>query len=444
MVLAEPSVRSAAVGSGHADRHGYPSYGLVGSNSHTQARKAGPNQFEPESRAEPEQDSPLAALCPDGHWFQRICGHGNWKYHYKGCERWECAVCFERKLRLELVPEIVEALKLARKRRVTLKHLVLTWPGDDLGAQPTPEGAKRRSKDTAHLFQWFRRRGYEVDYLRVAETHKRGTVHFHYLAIMPGVDVGELRKQWKTYSGGARMLRLDSCFEKCPRCWEEGVPASKQADHKIVHWPGKGECAACGYKPSSSDGLAVAIAWEAGKYLSKEASARGIVKKLTRSKYWPDYKAIAKAEADARGSLCLDCDAGKDAHSLSALGHEYEKRGCKCPGCRIEHLCRYVGTGLMVKQDYPKLGTVGAMAAVYYPTGGGPCRCFGGEGADWRASTADKASLGLDEYRSMERHARDGPRDYTGPMPRTTLYLEERMSRWKALESEHGQVRGGN
>ena len=334
----------------HAGGHGYSSYPVT-TNAHNGSRKPGSN-------------APKAALCADGQWFQRACGHGNWEWVYKGCGKWSCAVCFERKLRLELVPEIDQALLLARSRRVTLKHMVLTWQGADLGAAPTSDGAERRRKDTAHLFQWFRRRGYTVDFLRVAETHKRGTVHFHFLVIMPGVDVGELRTQWKKYSRGAYRLWLESCYMKCPNCWDPAVPSRKQAKRKIVPWPWSGRCGECGYRLEHSGSLVNAIAWEAGKYLGKEGTTRGIVKKLTRSANWP------KAESKVKGGVCLECDE--------------------------EHSVRYVGPGHVLERTHAELGEVAGLAVAYYPVGGGGCNCFG-ESIEWRASIVEDSGTALQD-----------------------------------------------
>ena len=82
-------------------------------------------------------------LCTGGSWFQERCCHGSWCWRFSPCDKWSCEACRRRRVETELIPEILEAPKKTRRRRVSLKHVVLTWRGDDLGAQPTAAGAKR-------------------------------------------------------------------------------------------------------------------------------------------------------------------------------------------------------------------------------------------------------------------------------------------------------------
>ena len=159
-------------------------------------------------------------LCTGGSWFQERCCHGNWRWCCSPCDKWSCEACRRRRVETELIPEILEALNEARRRRVTLKHLVLTWRGDDLGAQPTAAGAKRRALDLAHLAQWLRRdRKSFFEYLKVAETHKSGKVHFHLLAIMPKVKQAELSHKWEDFARKSFKVGISACGIRCPNCW---------------------------------------------------------------------------------------------------------------------------------------------------------------------------------------------------------------------------------
>ena len=146
--------------------------------------------------------------CSQGYYQQIFSeGHGTWVWSYKPCHKWECAECGPRRRRTELVPEILEGMKCAWENGWPLRMVTTTWQAQDLSAQPTPAGAKRRREDIAHLAQSLRRNGGLFEYVRVAEAHKSGKVHCHFLVVMPYIDQRELSKRWKNFARGS--FRVD-------------------------------------------------------------------------------------------------------------------------------------------------------------------------------------------------------------------------------------------
>ena len=149
---------------------------------------------------------------------------------------WSCEPCRNRRGIEEIVPEVAAALRMARKLRVTLKPVVITWPGDSLAAEDSPAGAAARAKHIAALWQMLRKKNKFAHWLKVAESHKSGRIHFHFLVIMPGVS-RDLVAFWEKLTG-ANQLWIESTFLKCPNCWQDEIRANRQQNRKIV--PGQG------------------------------------------------------------------------------------------------------------------------------------------------------------------------------------------------------------
>jgi len=358
-------------------------------------------------------------ICMAGTVFQEVCGHGNWRWIWTPCDKWTCDICRQTKLFGELVPEIVKALAEARRQRFTLKLLTLTWQGQTLGAQPTPEGATRRGLDQQHLVQWLKRQGYlpkgEVYYLRVAETHRSGKVHLHLYMVLRFVPHALLKEAWRIITGGSYIIDLQAVYLKCPHCWVKGQTRTEKKRRSIVPWPSpRGKCSDCGYVIHDAGQLARGIAVEAGKYLAKDGT-EGVKKKLTRSgstcRYCPDCdvplvhpflewrprRFVSFPMADIRYSerfegwrvlreylgpavdirlvrdvnvwRCPDCGCVVDCPVVRATGWarfryevEQEQGGQAgksfCDDCEDEHAYTYVGTQLELLRDYPGLETV--------------------------------------------------------------------------------------
>jgi hypothetical protein len=247
-------------------------------------------------------------------------------------------------------------MKLAESRGLTLKHVVLTWQGDDLGAQPTREGAERRRLDIQHLAQTLRRKGKLFEYLRVSETHKSGKIHVHLLVIMPYVDQAFLSDVWKRHARGAFRVFIQAVGVRCPYCWP-GRNASQKAKRRsmIIPPPGKGRCTNCGYAPDWSleskwDEVAYAASLEAGKYLSKSEDTSTVVKRLSRTRLW-----------------AAECQL-KDDRPVAGL----------CEVCGDEHQVTFVGSEeVLVQNGYGGLLDVrGGSRVVWQAAGGDPCLCW--------------------------------------------------------------------
>ena len=321
--------------------------------------------------------------CLAGSVFQVVCGDGNWKWTWAPCGKWGCQPCRERRIAEDLVPEVLANMEQARRERLTLKFVTLSWQGDDLGAQPTPEGAKRRGLDRQHLAQWVRRDlGQVFEYLRVPETHRSGKVHEHMLVRMPYIRQKDLSRKWADFARGSFVVDVRAVFAKCPGCWPgPGAPEAVKKLSRITPWPGKGRCENCGYKPHPVELerlMVMGAAWEVGKYLGKAP-----VGKMTRSKGWQPPE-----PAD-------DAGAGK-----------------LCQGCGDEHRVTYVGPRLEVEASHPVISEALAFKMAYYPPGGSPCRCWG-ENRVWMESKGS-AGQGLGDLVGL---ARDGPGDdvHQGP-----------------------------
>jgi len=418
------------------------------------ATAAMPSLVTPEGVGYRTQDDGPA--CMAGSVFQELCGHGNWRWVWKPCDKWTCDICREHKLFGELVPEILKALAEARRQRVTLKLLTLTWQGRALGAQPTPEGAERRRLDVQHLVQWLKRRGYlpkkgEVFDLRVAETHRSGKVHLHLYIVLPFVPHAELKAEWETITAGSYVIDLQAVYLKCPRCWVKGQTRAEKKRRSIVPWPGSGKCSDCGYRvadkaawenvvigetatqtvrsqartASDFKALARGIAVEAGKYLAKDGTG-GVRKKLTRSGSVKRFCSRCDApmrQADVELGMyrCRSCEQFDADPVVVATGWarfrweveqvRAEQRGKSwCDDCEDEHGYTYVGTQAELLVQYSGFGAVlafsGGRGMGFVPVGGGACSCWGDELAWMRSRFTAGRGLG-----DLVHHARDGPGD---------------------------------
>jgi len=403
-----------------------PEFGLDGSRSGACMPVATgmPSLVTPKGVGYRTQDDGPA--CMAGSVFQELCGHGNWRWIWKPCDKWTCDICREHKLFGELVPELLKALAEARRQRVTLKLLTTTWQGRTLGAQPTPEGAERRRLDLQHLIQWFKRQGYlpkkgEVFYLRVSETHRSGKVHLHLYMVLPFVPHAVLKEAWRTITDGSYVIDLQAVYLKCPRCWVKGQTRAEKKRRSIVPWPGSGKCSDCGYRvadkvawenvvvgetatktvrsqartASDFKALARGIAAEAGKYLAKDGS-EGIKKKLTRSgsvKRSCSRCGEFMRQGDLGMYRCRSCeqfDADPVVRATGWARFKYEveqgraeQRGKSwCDDCEDEHAYTYVGTQLELMGHYPGLEEVigpggGRGMGWVSADGNHPCLCWG-------------------------------------------------------------------
>jgi len=402
-------------------------FGLEGlrSESCMAATAAMPSLVTPEGGGyRTQNDGPV---CMAGSIFQEVCAHGNWRFTWAPCDKWTCDICREHKLFGELVPELLKALAEARRQRVTLKLLTITWQGESLGAQPTSEGADRRRLDLQHLIQWFKRQGYlskkgEVFYLRVAEIHRSGKVHLHLYMVLPFVPHAALKEEWRRITGGSFVIDLQAVYLKCPNCWVKGQTRAEKKRRSIVPWPGSGKCSDCGYTlQRDSKQLPRGIAVEAGKYLAKDG-AEGVRKKLTRSGSVKRFCSRCDApmrQADVELGMyrCRSCEQFDADPAVVATGwarfkyeveqERAEQRGKSwCDDCEDEHGYTYVGTQLELLVQYPGFETVlafsGGRGMGFAPVDGGPCLCWG-EKLDW-VSSRFTAGHGLGDLA-----VRDGP-----------------------------------
>jgi len=323
--------------------------------------------------------------CECGRWFQHLCGHGNWVWCWAPGDKWSCPACCKRRMRDELVPEIMLNLAQAREKYGwTLKLLTATWIRGDLGAQPTAAGAKRRAKDWGHLMQQIKRherkfaedvspehpQGRPVPYMKVAETHRSGAVHFHALAVIPFIKQSELGASWKIFARGATMIDIRAVGIRCARCWpgRKARPGETQAQfgrrkRRSMIFPG-GKCRNCGYGPVVSDEeVAWAVAEETVKYITKQFGDGWDLggekpNRITKSTTWLRVPQKAAPEEGESGA-CEDCD-------------DY-------------HRTEYVGCAGQVEKDFPGITGAWEDGLAFYPPGGAPCLCWG-EGVKWRRS----------------------------------------------------------
>jgi len=348
------------VSAGHGRSHALASYQRKGTSTQKQGQKR--SVWE----------------CQDKRIFQESCGHENWEYSARPCGSWSCEPCRTRRVMEEIVPEVAAALRLARKLRVTLKHVVITWPGDSVAAEDSPAGAAARAKHIAALWQMLRKKNKFAHWLKVAESHKSGKIHFHFLVIMPGFPRDELVAFWEKLTG-ANQLWIESTFLKCPKCWQHGIRANRQQNRKIVPWPGSGKCGNCGYKIKGQDYESIirGIAAEASKYLGKQMAMASKHKKLTRSKGWP-----ALADDKPEKVKCVECDSF----------HVYK---------RIGEVAGHVKV---------KLAEIEGAHVAYYPTGGQPCHCFdrGGGNPRFRESVSVSPEGALADMAVGYHSAADG------------------------------------
>jgi len=313
--------------------------------------------------------------CPDSPYFQEITGDGNWKWRRWVCRKWSCDPCREYRIKRELVPEVVAALGWAAELGYTLKHLVLTGRDDDILTEASPEGSKARRLRLQAFKLYMTRQGKPFHYLRVAESHKSGRVHLHFLVVMPYMAQRELQKRW-----GFR-ASVSAVGLRCPRCYPgRGATFKAKRRSTIVPPPGKGSCANCGYtvdwdNPYNLARVADIVALEMSKYLTKEASMAGVRKRMNRSRAW--------------GKRCQV---------------KPDKMPVFCTGCGDEHAFRFVGPSARIEWDYPGVNLAAAAGVAYYPAGGKPGRCWG-KGVEWVESASPRASSGLvDHARVFDGH----------------------------------------
>jgi len=397
--------------------------GLPGARSMVHSGEdAMPSLVTPWDNAHKDLAEPLVEVCTGGAIFQEVCGHGNWRWIRKPCDKWTCEICCKQKLYGGLVPEIFKALAEARRQRVTLKLFTLTWQGSALGAQPTRAGAERRRLDEQHLIQWLKRKGYlpegEVFYLRVAETHRSGKVHLHLYTIMSFVPHKLLKAFWRRNTGGSKVIDLQPVYLKCPKCWVPGQTRQEKSLRRVVPWPGSGRCGSCGYRLDDYEALARGIAVEAGKYLAKDG-AEGVRKKLTRSgsikqfccrcgdhirvkdKGWCRFCEAVDRTPEERGT-------GWARFKLEVKQDAQEQWGTSwCLGCGKDHSYAYVGVQLKLELEYPGIADVVGFSAGcgwgWSAKGGTACQCWGSS-LTW-AESGSVAATGLGDL----VRARDGP-----------------------------------
>jgi len=309
--------------------------------------------------------------CECGLVFQVKCGHGIWRWTRSPGDKWTCPACRYRRMRDELVPEIVMAIEIARSRRESLKLLTLTWILGDLGSENTPEGAKRRWLDLKHFVAWVRSFYGFFEYFKVAETHKSGAVHFHLLVISPWLNQPELSAAWRRYARDAFRIDIRAVGVKCPKCWpgRQAGPGESQAEFArrrrrsmIIAAPGPGKCLNCGHRLAASDEeVAQACAWETVKYLGKSFGdgwdlAGEKPNLVSRSRGWPR---VPKDQPEGEAGPCEYCD---DYHTTTFVG---------CAG--------------QVEKDFPGIVEACSDYLAFYPPGGVPCFCWGEE-VKWRRS----------------------------------------------------------
>jgi len=303
--------------------------------------------------------------CPGSPYFQEITADGNWRHIRWVCRKWTCEPCREYRIKHELMPEVVAALKWSRSLGLTLKFLTLTGRADDILTEDSREGAEARRLRLQHFKQSMTRQGKIFEYLRVAESHKSGRIHLHLVVVMPYIGQFELQKRW-----GFR-VDIKSVGLRCPKCYPgRGASDKEKRRSTIVPPPGKGYCRNCGYtvdwdNPYNVAQVAEIVALEMSKYLTKEASMVGVRKRMNRSRAW--------------GKRCQV---------------KPDKAPVFCSECADEHAFRFVGPSARLEATYPGLNLAAGARLAYYPAGGKPSKCWGND-VDWVESVSPRASSGL-------------------------------------------------
>jgi len=336
--------------------------------------------------------APAPLRCECGRWFHEECGHGDSQMVWAPGDKWTCPACCKRRMRDELVPEIMLNMGQARSYGWTLKLITPTWRDSDLAAQPTVGGAERRRKDWTHLMQTIKRQepkfaedvsvehpqGRPVPYMKVAETHRSGAVHFHALAAVPFLKQAELSKNWRKHSRDSFRIDIRAVGVRCPvvfssgrRCWPGRQPRPGESQHAfqgrkrrsmIIPYPGTGKCGNCDYRLEVSDEeVARAVANETVKYITKQFGDGWDLggekpNRITKSTTW---LRVPKAEEGEPGP---------------------------CEYCDDYHTTTYVGCAGQVEKEFPGIVDSCEGRVAYYPPGGAPCLCFG-EDVEWRRST---------------------------------------------------------
>jgi len=305
--------------------------------------------------------------CKRRYLVESFCGHGNSFWWAKNCDSWRCSECTAWRIETEIRPEIRRAILLARRRGETLKFITPTWRSSDLGAQPTPEGKKRRKLDRQHLVQALRRdRGLFFEYARVPEQHKSGKFHEHWLAITDYLNEDGLQDQWLKHTRGSSFnVKVQAVALRCPKCWPgRNADSARKEKSRIIPPPGGGKCRNCGFEPdwltpSWWEELADQAAAELSKYLVKTAQSGITGKLLSRSKGWREN--------------CQKIDSEEIEEPTS-------DEPVVCKGCGTVHSWRFIGplvklAGSIVEHALTaRLVMEAGRVYRYGPTG--PCGCW--------------------------------------------------------------------
>lgn len=305
--------------------------------------------------------------CKRRYLVESFCGHGNSFWWAKNCDSWRCSECTAWRVETEIRPEIRRAILWARRRGETLKFITPTWRSSDLGAQPTPEGKKRRKLDRQHLVQALRRdRGLFFEYARVPEQHKSGKFHEHWLAVTDYLNEDALQDQWLKHTRGSSFnVKVQAVALRCPECWPgRNADSARKEKSRIIPPPGVGKCRNCGFEPdwlipSWWEELADQAAAELSKYLVKTAQSGITGKLLSRSKGWRE-----------------NCRKNDSEEIEEPTSDEPDV----CKGCGTVHSWRFIGplvklAGSIVEHALTaRLVMEAGRVYRYGPTG--PCGCW--------------------------------------------------------------------
>lgn len=250
--------------------------------------------------------------CTSGPLLQVSCGHGAQKYINIPCHRWRCPDCAVPKLFTDLLPQITRSFLLSANNDATLKFMTFTWIGRDTGAQPSPDGAKRRRLDLAHFSQTMKREHRPWGYLKVPELHQSGMVHLHAVGLTPFLNQAHFSDMWARHTRGAFRTDIRAVGFKCPSCWDDSIKDDKlRRQRMVVYTPGKGDCRCrqCSYVASVEDATAAtseSSMWELGKYLVKNPAGR-----LYPNHLWRETitQVLQKNKLDLPSTPCTSCNA---------------------------------------------------------------------------------------------------------------------------------------
>ena len=274
--------------------------------------------------------------CQSSTVVRETCGHRNFRFIRVPCNKWRCPACGLSRLYRELMPELRLAYHAAHQDGTTLKLLTLTWKGSDQGAQHSKHGQHRRRLDIAHFKQALKRQGVAFDYLRVAELHRRGTVHVHFLTTIPYVRQTLLSDIWRRHARGAVVVDIRALGFKCKACWDPSITVASQRARRIVSLSpsaSSATCANCAASYSASDAAEATITaglWEIGKYLVKQPLGS-----LTRSLGWQHFhrEALETLKRQKTPSYCDPCG---DEHAFARYVPFYHADGQEPYGLAVD------------------------------------------------------------------------------------------------------------